>query len=116
MSDDDVHAPRLLGVGDQSHMLNTILDSLSNRFDRFDGRFDSLSKDVGKVAERLARIESTDLSGRIAGIERAGQEHGARLTKIETLFLPITGLGAALVAGLGTWVFSLIPAHFGTHI
>lgn len=98
-------------IRDALETFSNKVDRLDTRFDRIDSRFDALGHQVRDVGERVARVEGSNLGGRVDEMEKASARHSNRLTRIETFFLPVTALGGALVAGLGTWVWSLIPPH-----
>lgn len=91
------------------------LDKMDGRFDRLDARlderFDSMVSDIQSVDRRLTRIEASDVAARVLALETASTAAGNRLTKIETMFLPITAVGATLMGAVATWAFSFLPHH-----
>lgn len=89
--------------------INDKLDKVDGRFDKVEDRFDKLSDSITDVSVRLTRIEASDVASRVQKLEDTLHETDNRITKLETILLPVTGLGSALAGALVTWAFNLLP-------
>lgn len=89
------------------------LDKVDARFDRLDDRiderFDHVASDIQGVDRRLTRIEASDVAARVSSLETSVNKQANRLTKIETLFLPVTAVGGAILGAFSTWAFNFLP-------
>lgn len=89
------------------------MDKLEGRFDKSDARFDKLTDMMSDVNTRLTRIEASDVAARMTALETEVHKTNTRMTKLETLMLPATGLGSALLAAGATWLFTFLPGGGG---
>ncbi len=87
------------------------LDKMDGRFDKVEARFDKLDDRVSDANTRLTRIEASDIASRMGIVEKQQHEFQNKLTRIETILLPITGAGSALIGALVTWAFGFLPHH-----
>lgn len=85
------------------------MDKMEGRFDRSDARFDKIADALADISTRLTRIEASDVAARVTALEQENNKINARLTKTETLFLPVTGFGSALLGAGVTWLFQFMP-------
>ena len=85
------------------------MDKLDSRFDKSDARFDKLTDMMSDVNTRLTRIEASDVAARMTALEQEVHKTNKRVTKMETMLLPVTALGSAILAAGATWLFSFMP-------
>lgn len=89
------------------------MDKLDSRFDKSDARFDKLTDMMSDINTRLTRIEASDVAARMTALEQEVHKSNTRITKVETMLLPLTGFGSALLAATATWLFQFAPGGAG---
>lgn len=96
-------------INDKLDKVDDVFDKVDARFDKFDDRFDKLNDSISNVSDRLTRIEASDVATRVKTLEDGLHSTDNRITKLETVLLPLTGLGSALIGALVTWAFTFMP-------
>lgn len=96
----------LRGLDKVDARFDRVEERIDARFDQVGQRFDELGHEVADVRERVVRIEAADPAGQLADAREEISDLKSRVVRLETLFLPITGLASAVLSAGVAYFFS----------